>query len=59
MSATENKVLNISVLNLHKYNKKQEANPLPVFSVLLVDVNYIYFRMVKQPKREFCVSEPS
>lgn len=32
---------------------------LPVFSALLVDINYIYFGMVKQPEREFCVSEPS
>ena len=29
---------------------------LPVFSALLVDINYIYFGMVKQPEREFCVS---
>lgn len=59
MSATENIVLNISVLSLHKYNKKQEANLFPVFSVLLVDVNYIYLRMIKQPKRKFGVSESS
>lgn len=59
MSATENIILNILVLNLQKYNKKQEANLLPVFSALLVDVNYIYLRMIKQPKREFCVSESS
>lgn len=59
MSAMENIILNILVLNLQKYNKKQEANLLPVFSVLLVDVNYIYLRMIKQPKREFGVSESS